>query len=183
MFRVRVGGLPFFCKESEISDFFQGMSIARIDLRPKVGQAAVWFHSADEAVDAAEKFHGRFFKHEPPVVVDHWTRTLSQNGLAKPDAFEQFWRSPKFPVPQSARAFLAPGLFYRRVTVTGEEIAAKVVREVYGPTEPTRDELKDRVHRDAVGGQWPKLKTYGMISHKHRYRRYKPPGNPKPRHG
>jgi RNA recognition motif-containing protein len=73
---------------------------------------------------------------------------------------------------------------YRRLSVFAQgDFVAKIQEEEYTPIEPTRDGLKDRVHKDAVGGKWPKLKMYGMISHKNRYRRYKPPGNPKPRHG
>lgn len=75
------------------------------------------------------------------------------------------------------------GLRPRRLEVLAESLSPKIVREVYLPQEPTRDALKDRVHRDAVGGQWPKNNKFGIVSYKNRYRRYKPPGNPKPRHG
>jgi len=71
----------------------------------------------------------------------------------------------------------------RRLGVYGGEGAARVVREEFSPAAPVVDRLRDEVHKKAVGGKWPTGNTFGMISHKNRYRRYKPPGNPKPRHG
>ena len=136
-----MAGLPFFACESEISTFFKGLNVARVHLinqsnKPS-GQAAVYFASSSEAVEAAENFHGRFLSSKPP----------------------------------------------RRLSVYADEVGAKIVREEYSPVEPTRDALKDYVHKKAVGGKWPANDKFGMISHKNRYRRYKPPGNPKPRHG
>ena len=81
------------------------------------------------------------------------------------------------------RFFRSPNKPPRRLSVYGDEFSAKVVREEYTPEEPTIEGLRDAVHAKAVGGKWPRGDKYGMISHKNRYRRYKPPGNPKPRHG
>ncbi len=140
MFRVRVRGLPGFAREADVNTFFQGLSsLAKVTMFPKLGQAAAYFASADEALKAAELYHGRFL----------WTE----------------------------------GLRPRRLEVLSETLAPKIVREVYLPEEPTREGLKDRVHKDAVGGDWPKNNKFNIVSYKNRYRRYKPPGNPKPRHG
>ena len=144
MFRVRVLGLPYLTKADDLYPFFGRLQISSISMMKApdgspLGAAAVCFATADDAVTAAELYHGRFFcpPNKPP----------------------------------------------RRLSVYGDELAAKVVREEYTPVEPTIESLRDSVTTKAVGGRWPEGNTYGMISHKNRYRRYKPPGNPKPRHG
>ena len=138
------------------------MSVARIEMLKSskgqpLGQAAVYFDRPDDAVTAAEDYHGRFMKFG--VIQPNYDRS---NPVSK---------------------YFQPRDAWRRVGVHSDELGANVVRESYTPEEPTREGLKDYVRRKAVGGEWPKSDKFGMIAHKNRYRRYKPPGNPKPRHG